>query len=146
MDYIISPVKMGGLVKKVENGSVKVNLYGRLGVITVPENIIISDQPLTPGHDLEFYFSYIQVVEDPYDYDDGDMTTDHELRPCLLGGKITEVNDTAVSVKVMNDRGTVSVPRRWVFTPVDICEGQDVEFYFSCMKQIGKKKLPIGSI
>lgn len=146
MDYIINPVKMGGLVKKVTDGMVKIHLHGRLGVITVPESIIIGDIPIEPGHDLEFYFSYIQIVEDPYDYDDSDMTTDHEPQPCLLGGKITEVNDTAISVAIMNNKGTINVPRRWAFTPVEMQVGQDVEFYFSCMKIIGKKDIPIESI
>lgn len=78
MDYIINPVKMGGLVKKVTDGMLKIHLHGRLGVFIVPESLVIDDTPIEPGHDLEFYFSYIQIVEDPYDYDDSDMTTDHE--------------------------------------------------------------------
>lgn len=146
MDYCINPVKMGGLVKKVSDGIVKIHLHGRLGVITVPENMIIGDTKIEQGHDLEFYFSYIQVVENPYDYDAADMTTEHEPVPCLLGGKITEVNDTAISVAIMNNMGTISVPRRWAFTPIKMQEGQDVEFYFSCMKVIGKKDIPIESI
>lgn len=44
MDYIINPVKMGGLVKKVTDGMVKIHLHGRLGVITVPESIIYHRQ------------------------------------------------------------------------------------------------------
>lgn len=146
MDYCINPTLMGGLAKKVSDGIVKIHLHGRLGVITVPESLIIGDTKIEPGHDLEFYFSYIQVVENPYDYDASDMTTDHEPAPCLLGGKITEVNDTAISVAIMNNMGTISVPRRWAFTPIKIQEGQDVEFYFSCMRIIGKKDIPIESI
>lgn len=146
MDYCINPTLMGGLVKKVSDGIVKIHLHGRLGVITVPESLIIGDTKIEPGHDLEFYFSYIQVVENPYDYDASDMTTDHEPAPCLLGGKITEVNDTAISVAIMNNMGTISVPRRWAFTPIKMQEGQDVEFYFSCMRIIGKKDIPIESI
>jgi len=142
MDYIINPVKMGGLVKGVSEGRVKVHLHGRLGVITIPKYLIISDENLVIGHEMEFYFSYIQVVEDPYDYDCSDMKTDHEIVPCLLGGKITQVNDTAIEVAIMNDLGTIGVPRRWAFTPVTMEEGQNVEFYFSCMKVIGKRDIP----
>ena len=144
-DYIINPVKMGGVVKEVTGDRVKVHLHGRLGVIKVPKRIIISEEPVEPGHVMEFYFSYIQIVEDPYDYDSSDMTTDHEIEPSLLGGKITEVNDTAIEVKIMNELGSIAVPRRWAFTPVTLEVGQDAEFYFSCMKVIGKKELPTES-
>lgn len=146
MDYIINPVKMGGLVKEVTEDRVKVHLHGRLGVITVPKCLIMSDETLVIGHEMEFYFSYIQVVEDPYDYDCWDMKTDHEITPCLLGGKITQVNDTAIEVVIMNNLGTIGVPRRWAFTPITLQEGQDVEFYFSCMKVIGKRDIPPESI
>ncbi len=146
MDYIINPVKMGGLVKEVSADRVKVHLHGRLGVITVPKRLIISHETLDIGHEMEFYFSYIQVVEDPYDYDCSDMKTDHEIAPCLLGGKIIQVNDTAIEVAIMNDLGTIGVPRRWAFTPVTMEKGQDVEFYFSCMKVIGKRDIPVESI
>ena len=143
---MINPVKMGGLVKEVFEDRVKVHLHGRLGVITVPKRLIISHETPVVGHEMEFYFSYIQVVEDPYDYDSSDMKTDHEITPCLLGGKITQVNDTAIEVAIMNDLGTIGVPRRWAFTPITMEEGQDVEFYFSCMKVIGKRDIPIESI
>ena len=146
MDYIINPVKMGGLVKNISGDNVKIHLFGRLGVITVPKRLIITDEPLSPGTETEFYFSYIQMVEDPLDYDSTDMTADHEIAPCLLGGKITEVNDTAIEVAVMNDLGTVAVPRRWAFTPAALEEGQNVEFYFSCMNVVGKRDIPVESI
>lgn len=146
MDYIINPVKMGGLVKEVYKDRVKVHLHGRLGVIKVPQSLIISDEPVAVGHEMEFYFSYIQIVESPYEYDASDMKTDHEPEPCLLGGKITEVNDTAIEVAVMNGLGSIAVPRRWVFTPITLEEGQDAEFYFSCMKVIGKRDIPAEMI
>lgn len=142
MDYIIAPVKMGGLVKAVNGDMVKVHLFGRLGVITVPKRLIIADEPIKPGHETEFYFSYIQVVDDPYDYDAADMRTDSELSPSLLGGRLVEVNDTAVQVEIMDHMGTVGVPRRWVFTDMALEEGQDVEFYFSPMRVKGWRDIP----
>lgn len=146
MDYMINPVKMGGLVKEVTDGFIKVHLHGRLGVIKVSPALIISDEPIQIGHETEFFFSYIQIVEDPYDYDASDMTTDHEIRPSLLGGKITEVNDTAIEAAIMNDLGSIAVPRRWAFTPITLAVGQDVEFYFSCMRVIGKRDIPAEAI
>ncbi|SKB98835.1 hypothetical protein SAMN06296386_11246 [Lachnospiraceae bacterium] len=146
IDYIINPVRMGGLVKEVTDDRVKVHVHGRLGVITVPKGLVMGSEDLVPGHEMEFYFSYIRVVEDPYDYDSADMTTDHEIAPCLIGGKITEVNDTAAKVEMMDGLGTVAVPRRWYFTPMPLKEGQDTEFYFSCMKVTGKRDIPAESI
>lgn len=146
MDYVINPIKMGGLVKKVSDDDIKVHLHGRLGVISVPKHLVIPYDNLQAGCETEFYFSYIQVVEDPYDYDSSDMITDHEIMPCLLGGKISEVNDTAVKVEIINQLGTIAVPRRWVFTPVPLKEGQNIEFYFSCMQVVGKKNIPLESI
>ena len=137
---------MGGLVKEVSNGRVKVHLHGRLGVIKIPERLIIHEEPIAVGHETEFYFSYVQVVEEPYDYDDSDMTPDHELTASLLGGKITEVNDTAIEMALMNNLGTIAVPRRWVFTPMPLAEGQSAEVYFSCMKVIGKRDIPAEMI
>ena len=46
----------------------------------------------------------------------------------------------------MNDLGIIRVPRRWIFTPVTLATGQEAEFYFSCMKVIGKRDIPIESI
>lgn len=142
-DYLINPVMMGGLVKEIsEDGIVKVNLHGRLGVIKVPRRVIVDDTTLEPGHDLKFYFSYIQVIEKPYEYDSSDINPEYEISPTLLGGKITQVNDTAIEAEMMDGLGTVAVPRRWVFTPVELEVGQDCEFYFSCMKVVGKRTLP----
>lgn len=133
---------MGGLVKEAAGDSVKVHLFGRLGVITVPSDLISSTAPLEPGHELEFYFSYIQIVGDPYDYDCSDMAAGQELQPCLLGGKLTEVNDTAVTVEIMNHLGTIRVPRRWIFTSYPLKEGLDAEFYFSRMNVVRKREIP----
>ncbi len=146
LDYMINPVKMCGLVKEVTEDQVKVHLHGRLGVITVPSKLILTNEPLVPGHEMEFYFSYLEVIEQPYVYDSAEMTNDHEIFPCLLGGKIIEVNDTAAKVSIMDTLGTIAVPRRWLFTSVPLTEGLDVSFYFSCMNVVGYKDIPVESI
>ncbi len=146
LDYTINPILMGGLVKAVDGDQVKVHLHGRLGVITVPRRLIVDDVALEPGHEVQFYFSYLQVNETPDDYDCAAMDPKAELMPCLIGGKLIEVNDTAVKLQIMQDLGTVAVPRRWVFTPVALREGQNAEFYFSCMKVVGKRDIPARSI
>ena len=144
VDYLINPVKMGGLVKEVYDGGnmVKIYLHGRLGVIKVPRKIIRGDAELEPGHELEFYFSYIQIVPDPYDYSSSEMDPAEEISPSLLGGQVIDVNDTAVTVKVMDELGEITVPRRWIITDKEPVAGSEAEFYFSCMDVIGKRDLP----
>ncbi|WP_455937682.1 CBO2463/CBO2479 domain-containing protein [Gemella morbillorum] len=145
MDYIINPVAMGGIVKEIKDNNVKIHLHGRLGVITVDKKLIKFEDVLEMGHVLEFYFSYIQVMEDPYDYDSSDILYE-EMQPCLLGGKITQVNDTAIEVNIMDKLGTIAVPRRWAFTSIELKENLDVEFYLSHMKVIGKKDIMINRV
>ena len=146
MNYMINPVLMGGLVKEVTADVVKVHLHGRLGVITVPKSMILDPVVPEPGHEMQFYFSYLQVNETPYDYDGSPISRDREFAPCLLGGTISEVNDTAIKADIMEHMGTVAVPRRWVFTDLALKEGQNVEFYFSPMHVSGKRDIPIESI
>ncbi|MFC2661615.1 MAG: CBO2463/CBO2479 domain-containing protein [Eubacterium sp.] len=145
-DYTINPVLMGGLVKDTSGDRIKIHLHGRLGVLEVPRWLIQGDTELEPGHDLEFYFSYIQVNNHPYDYDTSSLDPELELTPCLVGGKLIEVNDTAAKLEMINDLGTVAVPRRWLFTNEALEEGQNAEFYFSCMRVVGKKDIPQESI
>ena len=151
-EYIINPVLMGGLVKEATEDMVKVHLHGRLGVITVPRSCILSGATGVPdagavsaGTEMQFYFSYFQVNETPYDYDSSAIRNG-SFEPCLIGGTLTEVNDTAVKAAVMNGLGTAAVPRRWVFTDTALKEGQNVEFYLSPLKITGKRDIPVESI
>lgn len=147
VDYIINPILMGGLVKEVTNDSIKVHLHGRLGVIEIPKEYVMEDDvDIEVGHDMQFYFSYIQVNPDKYDYDCSSLKVDREFAPCFIGGTITEVNDTAIKASMMEGLGTVAVPRRWAFTDEPLKEGQNVEFYFSPMHIAGKREIPVESI
>ena len=145
-DYTIHPVMMGGLVKDVSGKRVKIHLHGRLGVLEVPRWLIADDRKLEPGHDLEFYFSYIQVNQNPYDYDTASLDPQLDLTPCLVGGTLTEVNDTAAKLEMIDDLGSVAVPRRWLFTDEPLEEGQNAEYYLSCLRVVGKKDIPQESI
>jgi hypothetical protein len=68
------------------------------------------------------------------------------FEPCFIGGTICEVNDTAIKADIVDHLGTVAVPRRWVFTASTLEAGQNVEFYFSPMRVIGKRNIPVASI
>ncbi len=146
LDYIINPALMGGLIKEMDGDLVKVHLHGRLGIITVPRRLILDPIPLEIGHELKFYFSYLQINEHPYDYDAAPLETGGEVLPVLIGAELTEVNDTAVKAQIQNGLGTVAVPRRWVFTDVPLAVGQTAEFYLSPMKVTGKREIPAESI
>lgn len=145
LDYIINPILTGGLVKENDHDTVRVHLHGRLGVITVPRSMVSGNAEPEPGHETQFYFSYIRVNEAPYDYDCSPLY-DMQFLPGLVGGTIIEVNDTAIKAEIMNGFGTVAVPRRWVFTDLPLSEGQNVEFYFSPMRVAGKRDIPVESI
>ncbi|MGN0755222.1 MAG: CBO2463/CBO2479 domain-containing protein [Aristaeellaceae bacterium] len=146
LDYLINPVLMGGLVKSVDGGTVTVHLHGRLGVVTVLRQLVLDPIPLEPGHELQFYFSYLQIRQQPYDYDTSPLRSGEELVSALVGAEVTEVNDTAIAARIQDGLGTVAVPRRWVFTDVPLEKGQTADFYLSPMKVTGKRKIPVRSI
>lgn len=137
IDYQINPVLMGGTIKSISSdGTVKINLRGRLGVLKVPSDIVINKEELEAGKKLQFFFSYLRVIDKDIEFDNLDLNVDYGLNPTILGGKFLEVNDTAVEVGVMNGKGTVAVPRRWVFTENDLEENNSCEFYLSCMQVV----------
>jgi hypothetical protein len=55
---------------------------------------------------------------------------------------VIDVNDTAVTVEVMDGMGEITVPRRWLIASQTPEAGLDTEFYFSCMNVTGKRDLP----
>ena len=137
MDYIINPILMGGVINTVTEDRVKINLRGRLGVIEVPKVLIVSPAPKS-GDKVSFYFSYLEVTDNPCDYDSDEIVREKEIIPCLLGGKITEFNDTAIEAVVEKLDIIIRVPRRWVFTEVALEDELDVEFYLSRMQVLSQ--------
>jgi hypothetical protein len=58
----LAPVLSKGVIKEVNDTAVVVYVKGRLGVITVPLRWVFTDKPLEPDQEVEFYFSYMQVI------------------------------------------------------------------------------------
>ena len=145
MDYMINPVLMGGIIKETAADRIKVHIHGRLGVITISPQYISWDQPLKPGCDLSFYFSYLRVVDHVFVMD---MTGMHQTPPfpTMLYGTITEINYTAIRVTILEDIGTVAVPLRFVFTDHPLMLGQSVEFYLSHMQVTRFRNIPVETI
>ena len=142
LDYLINPVLMGGLVKETDGETVKIHLHGRLGVITIPRSLVLTKEELLPGHEVQFFFSYLEVDDVPRDYDLSELGMLREVTPVPVGGVLTEVNDTAVKCEMPGGMGTVAVPRRWVFTNQALAVGQTAGFYFSPMRLVGKRDVP----
>lgn len=140
LDYMINPVLMEGKIRDIYETSVKIHLRGRLGVIELPKDLIVGDKKLDIGDKVRFYFSYIQTVEKAGDYDLHSLKAYDEVYPCLFGGRISMFNDTAVEVKALEDSITIFVPRRWVFTPIELRDGLNVEFYLSAIEFISNTR------
>ena len=132
IDFQINPVLMGGKIKTISpDGIAKINLNGRLGVINIPIDFILNKERIDAGRRLRFYFSYIKVVAKAPQYDPYELNADYGIRPTLIGGILKEANDTAVVITIMNGKGSIAVPRRWIFTDKNPEENLQCELYFS---------------
>lgn len=56
------PVLTRGTIVAVNDTAVRVEIAGRLGVVTVPLRWLISDSAPAPGQAVEFYFSYLRTT------------------------------------------------------------------------------------
>ena len=89
LDYQINPVLMEGTVTKTAADDVVLNLRGRLGVIHAAPSLFLH-QP-REGRKFRFYFSYMQIVKAPLDYDYAPLQTDREFTPVLAGGVLSRL-------------------------------------------------------
>jgi hypothetical protein len=64
MQYEMNPVLTKGKIVQVNDTAIKVDIQGRLGVVTVPRRWVFTDSKLKKGQKVEFYFSYMQIVEE----------------------------------------------------------------------------------
>ncbi|CAC9935466.1 hypothetical protein PEPNEM18_01505 [Aedoeadaptatus nemausensis] len=134
MKYQIQPVKVTGKIKKfdsIDGDKLKIHLSGRLGVLVIGKDMILNIEEFERDRKLSFYYSYITVQDQPFDNDVYDLVNQEEPSPCIVSGTISEVNDTAIEVKMNRDLGWIRVPRRTMITNVVLEEGLPVEFYLS---------------
>lgn len=131
LEYQLNPVLMGGVVTGLTADDIKINLNGRLGVLHVTPALFVPSSTVALGDKVKFYFSYMQTIDTPLDYDYYPLRHEADMSPCLIGGVLDEVNDTAVKVTMGDHLGTIAVPRRWVFTNAALAAGQEAEFYVS---------------
>lgn len=129
--YVMNPVLMNGKVKSIDDQWTAINLNGRLGLLTMDNQLVMNQDKITEGDSVEFFFSYIQTADFPMDYDYQDLLSQDALRPSYIDGKIIQVDDVAIKVAMSQDLGTLYVPRRWVIANNTLKPGMVVDFFLS---------------
>ena len=62
MKYGDRLIKMQGVIVKLTDGGVSMDLKGRLGHLTVPMRMLITDYELKVGQEVEFNMSFPEVM------------------------------------------------------------------------------------
>ncbi|MCS5420322.1 MULTISPECIES: CBO2463/CBO2479 domain-containing protein [Psychrilyobacter] len=62
MKYGDRLVKMQGIIVHISDGGVAMDLKGRLGHLTVPMRMLITDYELKVGQEVEFNMSFPEVM------------------------------------------------------------------------------------
>lgn len=64
MEYGDKLIKMEGIITRITDGGVSMDLKGRLGELTVPMRMLITDYPLAVGQEVAFKMSFPEVISD----------------------------------------------------------------------------------
>ncbi|WP_346353639.1 CBO2463/CBO2479 domain-containing protein [Azotosporobacter soli] len=62
MDIELTPRLVNGKLVEVTEVGVKIEINGRLGMLSVPLRMVFTDKPLVVGDEVEFYVSYVNVT------------------------------------------------------------------------------------
>ena len=62
MKYGDRLIKMQGIIVKITDGAVSMDLKGRLGHLSVPMRMLITDYDLKVGQEVEFNLSFPEVM------------------------------------------------------------------------------------
>ncbi|GAB6138058.1 CBO2463/CBO2479 domain-containing protein [Halanaerobaculum tunisiense] len=62
MNYTDKIIEMQGIVVEVKSGSVAIDFKGRLGHLTVPKRMIISDGEIKVGQEVGLKMSFVEVL------------------------------------------------------------------------------------
>ncbi len=57
-------IEMQGVIVEVHDGSVAMDLKGRLGYLKVPMRMLITDYPLKVGQEVGFKMSFVEVLSE----------------------------------------------------------------------------------
>lgn len=61
-DYQKNFIDVQGIVVRVKEGLVEMDIKGRLGNLTVPKRMIISDEEIEVGQEVEFKMTFPEVI------------------------------------------------------------------------------------
>ncbi len=64
MNYGDKLILMEGIITKVTDGSVEMDLKGRLGKLVVPKRMLITDYELQAGQEVAFNMSFPEVKDE----------------------------------------------------------------------------------
>ena len=64
MKYGDKIIEMYGVIVEVHDGSVSMDLKGRLGFMKIPMRMLITDYPLKVGQEVGFKMSFIEVLSE----------------------------------------------------------------------------------
>ncbi len=62
MKYGDKMIYMEGIITRVREGSIEIDLKGRLGSMKVPMRMLITDYPLEEGQEVAFNMSFLEVI------------------------------------------------------------------------------------
>ena len=57
-------IEMQGVIVEVHDGSLAMDLKGRLGYLKVPMRMLITDYPLKVGQEVGFKMSFVEVLSE----------------------------------------------------------------------------------
>ncbi len=64
MKYADKIIEMYGVIVEVHDGSVSIDLKGRLGFMKIPRRMLITDYDLKVGQEVGFRMSFIEVLSE----------------------------------------------------------------------------------
>ncbi len=68
MKYGDKIIEMQGIICELHDGSVSIDLKGRLGFLKIPMRMLITEYPLKLGQEVGFRMSFLEVLsENPND-------------------------------------------------------------------------------
>ncbi len=62
MNIELNPQITHAKIVEINDTAIKVSIQGRLGVITVPLRWVFTEKKIEIGQEVEFYFSYMNVL------------------------------------------------------------------------------------
>lgn len=60
----LNPIRVEAKIVEVTDTTVRADIPGRIGVVTVPRRHVFTDKELAVGQKVEFYFSHLQVLDE----------------------------------------------------------------------------------